>query len=74
MTAERSKEASVSASSPIMGPVSDDEKAAIERFWSGKAFVDTELFLSLREGDGYMSAAYVLVRALRAGVRLEDLL
>ena len=57
-----------------MGPVTEEEKAAFEK-WCSAALGDPSLAGSLgsvREQE--RSAAYILVRARRAGAKLEDLL
>ena len=64
----------MSAPAPKMGPTSDDEYAAIEK-WRVVHYEDLSLARSIGERPhGERPAAYILVRALRAGVPLEKLL
>lgn len=74
MSDARTSGASVSAPALKTGPVSDDEMAAYVG-WLTDTFEDVSLARSCgmrREGE--RSTLYLFVRALRAGVRLEDLL
>ena len=75
MSGEAGEQASVSASHPGMRPVSDAERNALDAFRRVR-FWDTALLHSLLDWDGPVptDVAYVIIRALRAGVRLEDLL
>ena len=63
----------MSAPAPKMGKVSDVELAAIRR-WPDGWLTDNALWNSLPGLGSTQAYEYILVRALRAGVRLEDLL
>ena len=66
---------SEAALAPTMGPVTEEESAALKR-WHKGALGDPELWKSLPSVGPHPSddIDYVLVRALRAGVPLEKLL
>ena len=63
----------MSAPAPKMGPATDDELAAIRR-WRDGWLTDNKLWNSLPGVSLSLSSEYIIVRALRAGVPLEDLL
>ena len=79
MSGGAAEQASVSAPAPKMGPVSDVEKAEIKRYWrswKNGILLDAALrdSLPIDTYDLYAAAEYTLIRAIRAGVKLEDLL
>ena len=73
---------SEAALAPRMGPVSEDERTELEKWYLSRdrfrpsCFADPELIVSLvrRPSENFATVEYVLVRARRAGVKLEDLL
>ena len=64
---------SEAALAPTMGPITEEEKAAVLR-WLDSACSDPALLASIDAMDIESELAYVLVRALRARVPLEKLL
>ena len=65
---------SEAALAPKMGPVTEEERAAIEK-WRTVNYGDMSLARSLDSVRAWeRPATYILVRALRAGVPLEKLL
>ena len=57
------------------GPVSDAERRALWEWWNTSGCRDKKLIYSLgRPVEERDRTSYVVVRALRAGVKLEDLL
>ena len=64
----------VSAPAPKTGPVTEEERAAIEK-WRSTTPTDPSLETSLDMVRAWERAgAYTFIRALRAGVPLEKLL
>lgn len=77
MSDARTSGASVSAPAPVTGPVSDAEMERVDKWWmEGEEYHDKDLAESLRQCDLRfgLRASYVIVRALRVGVKFEDLL
>jgi hypothetical protein len=65
---------SEAALAPKMGPVTEEELAALEK-WRSTTPKDPSLETSLEMVRAWERAgAYTFIRALRAGVKLEDLL
>jgi hypothetical protein len=66
---------SEAALAPKMGPITEEERQAVLK-WDGLLAEDTQLQDSIAEEETLwgITASYVLVRALRAGAKLEDLL
>ena len=64
---------SEAALAPTMGPITEEEKAAVLR-WLDSACRDPALLASTDAMDIQSELGYVLVRARRAGAKLEDLL
>jgi hypothetical protein len=58
---------------PTAGSITEEEKAAVLR-WLDSACCDPTLLASIDAMDIQSELAYVLVRALRAGAELGDLL
>lgn len=64
---------SEAALAPKVGPVTEEERATFEK-WVSAAYQDVPLAVSLYRQPSKRPAAYLFVRALRAGAKLEDLL
>ena len=65
---------SEAALAPRMGPITEEERAAIEK-WRATNYKDMPLARSLESVRAWeRSATYILIRACRAGAKLEDLL
>ena len=66
---------SEAALAPKMGPVTEEEKAAVRAWWATVPPTDVELSESLAADPlPHHLANYVIIRARRAGAKLEDLL
>jgi hypothetical protein len=64
---------SEAALAPTMGPATEEERKEAFR-WLLSSTSDRELWVSLEEEEFRSAWTYVLIRARRAGAKLEDLL